>query len=112
MGTRLVLSSCVLVLGMAEAVASLLGTNYNKRTISCISELRPGDHIRVLGEIPLYDHHMLVVEVPVVGTNKIRVIHYTGEPAAQARKGSGSFSSFLVGGDTTESAEIVEEEQG
>ena len=46
---------------------------YNVRTISQLSELRPGDHIKVNKE--KYDHHLLVVKV--VSDEEVHVIHYS-----------------------------------
>lgn len=45
--------------------------NPNRRPITRLSDLNPGDHI-VINE-GLYDHHMIVVEV--LSRNSIRVIH-------------------------------------
>ena len=45
---------------------------YNKKTISHLSELKPGDHIKVNNQG--YDHHILVEKV--VSDEEVLVIHY------------------------------------
>ena len=46
---------------------------YDMKTISHLSELRPGDHVKVHRHN--YDHHLLVVKV--VNDEELQVIHYT-----------------------------------
>ena len=47
---------------------------YNVKTIYHLSELKPGDHIKVNRD--KYDHHLLVVKA--VSDEKVHVIHYGG----------------------------------
>ena len=47
---------------------------YERRSVSKLSELKCGDHIRV--DRGVYHHHMMVVRV--VTADKVVVIHYAG----------------------------------
>ena len=61
--------------------------SHTTRTITSLYDLKPGNHIRVNGDltdcnsgISFYSHHMLVVKV--VNDSTIRVIHKTSERGA------------------------------
>lgn len=49
--------------------------NYKSRRIRSMTELKPGDHIRVVGQGTSYYHHLLVIEVTDKGS--VKVIHKT-----------------------------------
>lgn len=52
-----------------------MSVKYRTCRITRLWDLKAGDHIRVPGYLPLYDHHMLVVGV--LTTDKLVVIHYS-----------------------------------
>ena len=54
---------------------------YHRKTVSSLSDLSPGDHIRV--DRGVYHHHMMVVEV--VSADAVTVIHYTGVEELEER---------------------------
>ena len=86
---------------------------YCTTTVSCLSELHPGDHIRVNRGV--YHHHMLVVEV--VSDDQLRVIHYTGaeeleeavDGTASSASSSAVSSSFSFGSAGQMNGEVKEE---
>ena len=86
------------------------------KTISTLYELKPGDHIRVRGELgesldtfssdlKIYTHHMLVVEV--LNRHEISVIHKTARGVEEEKRPYGPDDITVVEYDSAYSGETA-----